>query len=297
MPPKFYAVANGRSTGVYSDWSSCESQVKGYSNSSYKSFSTLAEAQAFAGGGSSSSSSSSGSSGGGYGSRAAAPSYSSAPSRSNYTPSYAYSASYANPTSVPAPTSSYTSRAATAAASSAAASYAHAAAPSAAPSYSSSSSYASRAPKASAEAEERAQLKSSTKHRNGLSLSNAAQSAQFEADCLREGRVVAFVDGASKGNPGHGGAGVVVKAPKHEGKEFVEATAAYGFGKSTNNYNELRAFESALDIVGKLHKDESGGAAAGGSRSSSVTGTGLSGRKVEVFTDSKVSKRRCVRCT
>lgn len=44
----YYAVQNGRSTGVFRDWGSCKSQVDGYSGARYKKFGTMAEAQAFA---------------------------------------------------------------------------------------------------------------------------------------------------------------------------------------------------------------------------------------------------------
>lgn len=45
---KYYAVANGRSNGVYNNWSDCKSQVDGYSGAKFKSFATRAEANAFA---------------------------------------------------------------------------------------------------------------------------------------------------------------------------------------------------------------------------------------------------------
>lgn len=68
---KYYAVANGRSNGVYNSWDSCKEQVNGYLGAVYKKFDTLSAAQNFASGGSSLSSSSSGgyerSYGGGYG--------------------------------------------------------------------------------------------------------------------------------------------------------------------------------------------------------------------------------------
>lgn len=44
----YYAVQNGRSTGVYNDWNSCNSQVSGYKGSVYKKFDSLAAAQSFA---------------------------------------------------------------------------------------------------------------------------------------------------------------------------------------------------------------------------------------------------------
>lgn len=51
----FYAVAAGRSTGVFHSWSEAETQVKGFAGARFKKFPTLAQAQAFvasAGGGS-----------------------------------------------------------------------------------------------------------------------------------------------------------------------------------------------------------------------------------------------------
>lgn len=75
---KYYAVANGRSTGVFNNWSDCKASVNGYSNASFKSFSTQAEATAFANSGSSSSG------GGGGGSSYSGPSYSSGYSYSSY---------------------------------------------------------------------------------------------------------------------------------------------------------------------------------------------------------------------
>jgi len=44
---KFYAVAVGRQPGIYSTWDECQSQVKGHSNSRFKSFSTVEEAESF----------------------------------------------------------------------------------------------------------------------------------------------------------------------------------------------------------------------------------------------------------
>ncbi len=44
---KFYAVAIGRNTGIYSTWDECQSQVKGFSNARFKSFSTVEEAESF----------------------------------------------------------------------------------------------------------------------------------------------------------------------------------------------------------------------------------------------------------
>lgn len=47
---KYYAVKSGRNTGIYETWAECEAQVKGYSGASYKSFSTLEDAEAFVNG-------------------------------------------------------------------------------------------------------------------------------------------------------------------------------------------------------------------------------------------------------
>jgi ribonuclease HI len=43
---KFYAVWNGRETGVFFDWPTCKKHTYGYPNAGYKSFTTLAEAEA-----------------------------------------------------------------------------------------------------------------------------------------------------------------------------------------------------------------------------------------------------------
>ena len=47
---KYYAVRSGRTTGIFESWSECELSVKGFSGAKYKSFPTLAEAQAYMGG-------------------------------------------------------------------------------------------------------------------------------------------------------------------------------------------------------------------------------------------------------
>ncbi|XP_063709462.1 ribonuclease H1 [Culicoides brevitarsis] len=43
----FYAVANGRTPGIYKTWAECESQVKGFKAAKYKKFNTEAEAKNF----------------------------------------------------------------------------------------------------------------------------------------------------------------------------------------------------------------------------------------------------------
>ncbi len=43
---KYYAVIKGRQTGIFTSWSQCEKQVKGFSGAIYKSFNTREEAEA-----------------------------------------------------------------------------------------------------------------------------------------------------------------------------------------------------------------------------------------------------------
>lgn len=45
MAQKYYAVRKGRQLGIYTDWSECEKQIKGFSGAEYKSFLTQEEAQ------------------------------------------------------------------------------------------------------------------------------------------------------------------------------------------------------------------------------------------------------------
>ncbi len=47
MAQKFYAVKQGRKTGLFTTWDDCKAQVQGYSGAVYKSFPTLSEAQAY----------------------------------------------------------------------------------------------------------------------------------------------------------------------------------------------------------------------------------------------------------
>lgn len=42
---RFYVVWDGVTPGIYSDWKSCEAQIKGYSTAKYKSFATEEEAR------------------------------------------------------------------------------------------------------------------------------------------------------------------------------------------------------------------------------------------------------------
>ena len=47
MGGKFYAVARGRSTGIFRTWNDCKLQVNGHTGAKFKSFSTESEAKAF----------------------------------------------------------------------------------------------------------------------------------------------------------------------------------------------------------------------------------------------------------
>ena len=44
---KYYAVKQGRETGIFTSWDACKAQVSGYSGAVYKSFTTLEEAQQY----------------------------------------------------------------------------------------------------------------------------------------------------------------------------------------------------------------------------------------------------------
>ncbi|MES1907185.1 MAG: hypothetical protein MHM6MM_000350 [Cercozoa sp. M6MM] len=47
MPAKYYAIRVGRKKGVFRTWAECQSHVSGFSGAKFKSFRTLAEANAF----------------------------------------------------------------------------------------------------------------------------------------------------------------------------------------------------------------------------------------------------------
>ncbi|MBR4723963.1 MAG: ribonuclease H family protein [Clostridia bacterium] len=44
---KYYAVKNGRKTGIFTDWDSCRAQVEGFSGAEYKSFAEKELAEAY----------------------------------------------------------------------------------------------------------------------------------------------------------------------------------------------------------------------------------------------------------
>lgn len=46
MASKYYVVWQGRKPGIFTDWNSCKAQVDGFAGAKYKSFKTLAEAEA-----------------------------------------------------------------------------------------------------------------------------------------------------------------------------------------------------------------------------------------------------------
>lgn len=46
-PKKYYAVAKGRLTGIFTSWDECKKQVDGFSAPIYKSFKSLEEAKEF----------------------------------------------------------------------------------------------------------------------------------------------------------------------------------------------------------------------------------------------------------
>lgn len=47
MAKKYYAVRNGRATGVFFTWDECKAQVEGVSGAEYKSFSSIKDAESF----------------------------------------------------------------------------------------------------------------------------------------------------------------------------------------------------------------------------------------------------------
>lgn len=44
---KFYAVAQGRKTGIFNSWEKCKESVEGYSGANFKSFPTRKEAEEY----------------------------------------------------------------------------------------------------------------------------------------------------------------------------------------------------------------------------------------------------------
>lgn len=73
-----------------------------------------------------------------------------------------------------------------------------------------------------------------------------AEAARLLAD-LPEGTVVAYTDGACRGNPGPAGSGAVVEVP---GRPRLEGCRS--LGRATNNVAELTAVDLALDLLERL---------------------------------------------
>jgi len=60
-----------------------------------------------------------------------------------------------------------------------------------------------------------------------------------------------FTDGASRGNPGHSGIGIVV----YDENNFILSTHKEYIGTATNNQAEYKAVIKSLDILKKLRKN------------------------------------------
>ncbi len=78
----------------------------------------------------------------------------------------------------------------------------------------------------------------------------AAEDARRLIEGLPEGTVVAYTDGACKGNPGPAGSGAVVDLP--DGRR-LEASRA--LGRATNNVAELTAVGMALELLDEAGVD------------------------------------------
>ena len=64
-------------------------------------------------------------------------------------------------------------------------------------------------------------------------------------------RVYVYIDGASKGNPGYSGVGIVIKDPSGNILKRYNKV----IGKATNNIAEYTALKYALEVVCKYSKD------------------------------------------
>jgi len=47
MKKKYYAVAKGRKTGIFTSWDDCKKQVNGFSGAIFKSFKSIQDAKEF----------------------------------------------------------------------------------------------------------------------------------------------------------------------------------------------------------------------------------------------------------
>lgn len=78
----------------------------------------------------------------------------------------------------------------------------------------------------------------------------ARQAARELLDGLEEGTVVAFTDGACRGNPGPAGSGARLELP--DGRRLE---GALSLGRATNNVAELEAVGLALDLLDRAGVD------------------------------------------
>ena len=94
----------------------------------------------------------------------------------------------------------------------------------------------------------------------GTRSAQQASAAKAEArrllDELPEGTIVAFTDGACRGNPGPAGSGARVEHP--DGRVLE---ACRSLGRATNNVGELTAIELALDLLDQLEVPPGGAVA------------------------------------
>lgn len=80
----------------------------------------------------------------------------------------------------------------------------------------------------------------------------AADAARTLIEGLSEETVLAFTDGACKGNPGPAGSGVVLRLPDGRSVE-----ASLSLGRATNNVAELSAIGLALELLDQHEVDPS----------------------------------------
>jgi ribonuclease HI len=62
-------------------------------------------------------------------------------------------------------------------------------------------------------------------------------------------KIKVFTDGASRGNPGHSGIGIVI----YDENDFIISTYKEYLGEATNNQAEYKAVIKSLEVIKKLH--------------------------------------------
>lgn len=62
-------------------------------------------------------------------------------------------------------------------------------------------------------------------------------------------KIKVFTDGASRGNPGHSGIGIVI----YDENDFIIGTYKEYLGEATNNQAEYKAIIKSLEVIKKLH--------------------------------------------